>query len=69
VTELVQISRSEAERVYVIADPPQGSPLLGRRDHDWKLATCRAPVRPSLDPRTESEASVELSSVHLAKWQ
>jgi hypothetical protein len=29
-------------KVSVIADPPEGSPLLGRRDHDWKLATCRA---------------------------
>lgn len=42
VTELVQLQRSEAERVSVIADPPQDSPVLGRRDHDWKLATCRA---------------------------
>jgi len=42
VTELVQLERSEAERISVIADPPQDSPLLGRRDHDWKLETCRA---------------------------
>ncbi len=42
VTELVQLQRSEAERVSVIADAPEDSPLLGRRDHDWKLATCRA---------------------------
>lgn len=42
VAELVQLQRSEAERVIIIADPPQGSPPLGRRDHDWKLATCRA---------------------------
>ena len=40
--ELVQLAWGEAERVAVVADPPQSSPDAGLRDHAWKLASCRA---------------------------
>ena len=42
VAELVQLAWGEAERVGVVADPPQSSPDLGRRAHAWKLASCLA---------------------------
>ena len=42
VTVFVDLQRGEVERVGVVADPPQGWPVLGLADHDWKLATCRA---------------------------
>ncbi len=40
--ELVELPRSEPERVRTVPDPPQLSPEVGLAVHVWKLATWRA---------------------------
>ncbi len=78
--QLVELQWSEAERVAVVADPPQASLLLGFRDHDWTRGPAVRPVRPSqpdpdipradavLCPRGPSHSSNDAAAGPGSRW-